>query len=240
MVDSPSSNNPRILVQGLVKRYRYQTVLNQLDLTLQDDSLCILVGENGAGKTTLLRIMASFAKPDEGEIHFDVFASSLAPSLRQHIGYIGHQSMLYGSLSAFSNLMHYARLYQLPKPAEIVHTSLSSAGLTALKDKPVRNLSRGIQQRLSIARALLHNPSILLMDEPYTGLDFEAAACLDETFIQLRRPGRIILVADHQPQRMFPFATHMAWLNEGKISHHLPINQINGHPALEQFLRGIK
>ena len=240
MVDSPSSNNPRILVQGLVKRYRYQTVLNQLDLTLQDDTLCILVGENGAGKTTLLRILASLARPDEGEIHFEGFSASIAPSLRQHIGYIGHPSLLYGSLSAFSNLMHYARLYQLPNPEEVVHTSLSSAGLTALKDKPVRNLSRGIQQRLSIARALLHNPAVLLMDEPYTGLDFEAAAFLDENFTQLRRPGRIILVADHQPQRMFPFASHIAWLNDGKISHFVAINQIVEHPALEQYLRGIK
>jgi heme exporter protein A len=215
-------------------------VLNQLDLTLQHDTLCLLVGENGAGKTTLLKILASLVKPDEGEIHFEGFSSSISPSLRQHIGYIGHQPMLYGSLSAFTNLMHYAHLYQLTNPAEAVRASLDSAGLATLKDKPVRNLSRGIQQRISIARALLHNPSVLLMDEPYTGLDFAAAASLDETLTQLRRPGRIILVADHQPQHMFSFASHLAWLNDGKISHFVPINQISEHPALEQYLRGIK
>ncbi|MFN2305236.1 MAG: ATP-binding cassette domain-containing protein [Anaerolineales bacterium] len=239
MVDSPSSQAPCILVQGLVKRYRYQTVLNQLNLTLQDDTLCILIGENGVGKTTLLRILSSLTRPDEGKIFFEGLPSSEGPPLRGQIGYIGHQSMLYGSLSAFANLMHYANLYQLPNPAESVHASLASAGLASLKDKPVRNLSRGIQQRLSIARSLLHNPSIILMDEPYTGLDFEAAASLDETLTQLRRPGRIILIADHQPQRMFPFASHLAWLNDGKIVHYVPINQINDHPELEHFLRGI-
>lgn len=239
MTNLPVSSPARIEIIGLVKRYQFQPVLNHLSLTIEDGDFCVVVGANGAGKTTLLRILATLVRPDAGQVRLCEELSTEILSARRKIGYVGHQPMFYMDLTAIENLEHYAQLYQLSDPVERVIAGIQSAGLMAHRQKPVRIFSRGMQQRLSIARALLHDPSILLLDEPYTGLDQEAALFLDQTLSDLHCAGRVILVAAHRPQRMIPFATHVAWLKGGVISHHLPTERLSEAPNLEQTIMEI-
>lgn len=229
----------QIAVFELVKKFHYQPVLDHLSITLSDGDFCVLVGANGAGKTTLLRILATLVRPDSGEITVDGEWLGSRPSLRKRIGYIGHQTMFYHDLSALENLLHYARLYQIPLSKEQAHQGVRQAGLKKHQHKPIRAFSRGMLQRLSIARALLHEPDILLFDEPYTGLDQEAAVSLDQQFKRLHQPGRVILLAAHRPQRLIPFASHIAWLKDGKISHHLPMSRIGEAPDLLAYLQEV-
>jgi len=227
-----------IEISNLVKHYHHQNVLDHLQLTIKMGDLCVLVGDNGAGKTTLLRILASLIRPDQGEIRLINNTENENSSYRGKIGYLGHQSMFYNDLTAAENLRHYAELYQIPNAREAADASIQSVELTGFKDNPVRTFSRGMQQRLSIARALLHHPSILLFDEPYTGLDQKAANFLEAQLQNLHQPDKIILIAAHRPQRMLSFATHIAWLQKGKISHHIPIDQISDFPDLQDYLWG--
>lgn len=225
----------RIEARGITKHYRHQPVLNDLSLTVENGELCVLVGANGAGKTTLLRIIASLTRADAGEIILGNINDPM--NARRAIGYVGHQPMFYLDLSAAENLFHYARLYQLPDVDAAVANGLKSAGLEPHQDKSVRALSRGMQQRLSIARALLHSPTILLLDEPYTGLDQEAAQFLDHELQSLHQPGRAILLAAHRPQRLISIASHIAWLKDGLIVQHLPVERLSESPQLEDYLR---
>ncbi len=227
----------KIRIQGLVKSYHHQPVLDHLSFDLAKSEFCVLVGANGAGKTTLLRILASLNRPDDGKIWVDDFLMPANPQIRRMFGYVGHQTMFYQDLNAVENLGHYARLYHLDNSEQLIHEGLRTAGLQKHLSKPVRTFSRGMQQRLSIARALLHKPSVLLLDEPHTGLDHESASMFDQLLSDLNQRGCTILLAAHQPQRLLPIATHLAWLNEGKIAQHMPVSAIDNHPHLHQFLR---
>jgi heme exporter protein A len=223
-------------VRGLSKRYNLQAVLNDLSLTIDDGSLCVLVGSNGAGKTTLLRLIASLARPDAGFVAIHGQALRNNAPLRRQIGYLGHQTLFYSDLNAQENLTHYARLYELDNVPERVAEGISSVGLTTHQNKPVRTYSRGMLQRLAIARTLLHDPVILLMDEPYTGLDKEAAQVLDAQLRGLHRPDRALLIAAHHPQRLLAFASHVAWLKEGRIAQHQAVDQLAETPELQHYL----
>lgn len=226
----------QIEVIGLVKKYHYQPVLDELSITLADGDFCVLVGANGAGKTTLLRILATLVQPDAGQITLD---GDWPGSHRQRVGYLGHQPMFYHDLSAVENLIHYARLYRCPRPSQRVQEELRLAGLVKVRNQPVRNFSRGMMQRLSIARALLHNPDVLLLDEPYTGLDSEAAHALDRRLAELHQPGRVILLAAHRPQRLIPLASHIAILKNGKITHHQPTTDLAAETDLQATLQEV-
>lgn len=234
------TDQTEITINELCKRYNTQPVLDRLALSVAGNELCVLVGANGAGKSTLLRILAALIRPDSGEINLNGKSLYEAPSLRQKIGYLGHQTLFYGDLSARENLLHYARLYQLSYPDEIIRERINESGLAFHQDKPIRTYSRGMQQRLAIERALLHDPSILLLDEPYSGLDQEAAESLDERLRRLHEQGRTLLIAAHRPQRLLTFTTQIAWLREGKIAKKVPVSQLSEAPDLSRYIREIK
>jgi heme exporter protein A len=229
----------RIEIHDLVKRFHHQPVLNHLSLRINDGDLCVLVGDNGAGKTTLLRILAGLVRPNHGTVTICGADPISDHPLRQAIGYVGHQPMFYQDLAALENLAHYARLYQVRDIQSTITQSIQAVGLTPYQGQPVRTLSRGMQQRLSLARALLHQPSILLFDEPYTGLDQAAAAFLDDTLRGLHTPGRTILLTAHRPQRLLTIASHVAWLKGGVIHQHLPIDQLEKSPELARYLQEV-
>lgn len=237
MTETTAPDSPRIEIRGLSKQYHFKPVLDGLHLTVNSGDLCVLVGANGAGKTTLLRILASLVRPDAGEVIAGGYALSDGGPYRRQIGYLGHQSMLYSDLNAVENLNHYARLYQLADVPDLVIRSIASVGLTQHQNKPVRTYSRGMQQRLAIARTLLHNPSVLLLDEPYTGLDPEAAQFLDDRLRLLRDPDRAILIAAHRPQRLLSIASHVAWLREGRIAQYLPVARLGEDQALRAYIQ---
>jgi len=237
---SPQTGAVTIEIHNLTKRYNTQPVLNNLSLTIANGEFCVLVGANGAGKTTLLRILATLIRPDSGEVQINGIPISSDPTLRQKIGYLGHQSLFYGDLNARENLLHYTRLYQLPNSEETIRQSIEAAGLTLQQHKPLRTYSRGMQQRLAIERSLIHNPALLLLDEPYTGLDQEAAEGLDERLGRLSMQGCTLLIVAHRPQRLLKTASHIAWLRDGRIHQKTPVGQLFKNPDLDRYIREVK
>lgn len=238
---STETSNPDSWIEiiDLTKRFHHLPVLNCLALTIHDGECCLLVGDNGAGKTTLLRIIAGLTRPSQGQVTLCGAFAAGDPQLRRRIGYVGHQSMFYQDLTASENLHHYARLYQVNNARTAVLEALERDGLSRHQHQPVRTLSRGMQQRLSLARATLHNPIILLLDEPYTGLDQTAAKALDATLQNLHKPGHAILIAAHRPQRLLKITSHIAWLRDGAIYQHLPVDQIHRTPDLQRYLQEV-
>lgn len=208
-----------IKVNGLRKQFGLNPVLRGVDLHVRPQEFVTLVGSNGAGKSTLLRIIATLSRPTAGEVRVGGWLlPSQAGRVRRHIGLVSHHPLLYGDLSAAENLEFYARLYQLPDAEERVTVGLRVVGLLGRRRDPVRTFSRGMIQRLTIARATLHEPDVLLLDEPYTGLDQEAAALLDELLRQQADKGRTILMITHDLVHGLQLCDRIAILNRGKIA----------------------
>lgn len=178
-----------------------------------------LLGPNGAGKTTLLRILASLAKPSVGNVRV---AGLLLPAdaqvLRAEIGLLAHQPLLYGDLSAEQNLNFFAQLYGLIDAEQRVNDLLGQVGLASRRRDPVRIFSRGMQQRLAIARSILHNPKVLLLDEPHTGLDPESAESINALLHKLVNDGCSILFTSHDLAKAAELADHVEVLAGGRLT----------------------
>jgi len=173
------------------------------------------VGPNGAGKSTLLRILAGLARPSGGGVTLRGTAPGREPASRRAIGLLSHQSHLYDDLSAAENLAFAARLYGVPDPEGTARARLAALGLAERADEPVRRLSRGLLQRVAIARALLHAPTLLLLDEPFTGLDPQATSQVTTMLrTELLRGAAVVLVS-HEVREAWPLATHAHALIRG-------------------------
>jgi len=169
-----------------------------------------VVGPNGAGKSTLLRLLAGLARPSAGSIALDGVPLTSNSALRRSIGLLSHQSHLYDDLSAIENLAFAARLHRLAgDPTGMARRRLAALGLTERLDEPIRNLSRGTVQRLAIARALLHGPRLLLLDEPFTGLDPAAADQVSDLLRSERRTGKGLVLVSHDVHESWELATHL-------------------------------
>jgi heme ABC exporter ATP-binding subunit CcmA len=178
-----------------------------------------MIGRNGAGKTTLLRTIAGFSRPGKGKI--EIFGTQPRETeTRRSMGYIGHGISVYDELSALENLTLYAKLYQLPDPKRAAMQWLERTGLERVKDGLVREFSRGMRQRLAVARAFLHEPRVLLLDEPFTALDDRAIAVLQTVLREALASGKTIVMSTHQLREALELATHVALLNRGKVAFH--------------------
>ncbi|MEX2210878.1 MAG: ABC transporter ATP-binding protein [Gaiellaceae bacterium] len=186
-----------IRARGLSKRYGPKRVIQGLDLDVPAGGFVVVTGPNGSGKTTLLRLVAGLVAPSAGEL--DVAAH------RARIGFLAHEPLVYRELSALQNLDLYGRLYRIPERRERIGMLLERFGLWESRREPVASLSRGLQQRLALCRTLLHDPELLLLDEPFNALDAEGAELLDGELAGLR--GRTFLVATHDPGRLAQLAT---------------------------------
>jgi len=207
-----------IKVRQLVKNFGPHPVLRGVDLRVQRGEFLTLLGPNGAGKTTLLRIIATLSRPTAGEVRVGGWSlPKFADRVRPHLGFISHHPLLYAELTAEENLRFFARMYALPEPARRIAEVLDAVGLTARRNDPVGEFSRGMQQRLSIARAILHRPEVLLLDEPYTGLDQDAAAMLDEVLRSVATAGRTVVMTTHNLARGLANCDQVAILSRGKI-----------------------
>jgi heme exporter protein A len=209
-----------IEIRRLTKAFGSHTVLRDVSLTVGDGEFLTLVGPNGAGKTTLLRIVATLSRPTEGEVWLDGWnlADGVAEA-RRRIGFISHQPLLYGDLTAVENLRFFGRLYDLSGPSKRLDEVLAQVGLLERRRDPVRTFSRGMQQRLAIARAILHQPAVMLMDEPYTGLDQEAAAMLDQVMRIVGAASRTVLMTTHNLDRGLAMSDRVAILSGGRLVH---------------------
>ena len=187
-----------ITARRLGKRYGDKRVLRGVELDLQRGGFLVVTGPNGSGKTTLLRMCAGLALPSEGELTVEAG--------RAEIGYLAHEPLVYRELTALENLDLYGRLYRVPERRERIGMLLERYGLWEVRRDRVASYSRGITQRLALCRVLLHDPSLLVLDEPFTALDEEGAALLDGQLAELRAE-RTLLVSTHDPARVEPLAT---------------------------------
>jgi heme exporter protein A len=187
-----------IRARGLEKRYGDKRVLRGIDFDLAPDGFLLVTGPNGSGKTTLLRLCAGLAAPSAGEL--DVQAE------RGRIGFVGHEPLVYRELTAFENLELYGRLYRVAERRERIGMLLERFGLWDARHERTSLYSRGMLQRLALCRALLHEPELLVLDEPYSGLDDDGTALLDRELEELRPRGTFV-VATHEPAQIERFAS---------------------------------
>ena len=204
---------------NLTKTFGNRRVLRGLSLSIAPGEIVSLIGVNGAGKTTLLRILSDLMRADVGLVQFNNVRTQSDPiAYRRQIGVVLHAPMLYANLSARENLHFFSRLYQLPHAKERADELLRLVNLSSRADDLVRTYSRGMQQRLSIARALLHDPACLLLDEPYTGLDQDSAEIF-ESLIQLASSaGKLVLLATHDLDKACRASTRIDLLHQGRIA----------------------
>jgi heme exporter protein A len=193
--------------------------LNRVTLKASSGEIVALLGPNGAGKSTLLSLAATLMNPSSGSIQYGQDnARDSGAALRGRIGLLGHDLYLYTELSAAENLMFFARLYGLTSVDHRVDAAIEQAGLVERRDEPVGSFSRGMRQRLAIERALLHDPRLVLLDEPFTGLDDAAAAALRSRLEGLRAAGAIVLVATHDLEAIESVIDRAVMLQAGRLT----------------------
>jgi heme ABC exporter ATP-binding subunit CcmA len=213
----PSSDGPLLQARGLCRSFGRVRVLRDVDLTLHAGEAVAVAGPNGAGKTTLLRLLAGLMRPSGGEIL--VLGRLLrreGHDARRAMGLVSHQSLLYDDLTLLENLTFAARLYGVPRPRETALEALEAAGLGARADESPRRLSRGLAQRAAIARAMLHRPRILLLDEPFTALDAVSAERLREELRRRLAEGMGLVIVTHHLGEVWEVANRVAVMVEGK------------------------
>lgn len=208
-----------IEVKKLVKRFGMKNVLSGVDFSAQPGEFVVLLGPNGAGKTTFLRILASLSRPSMGQVTVAGFSlPAQAAAVRQRLGVVSHMPLLYGDLTAEENLQFYGRMYNIPTMNERIGNVLDLIGLSARRRDMVRTFSRGMQQRLAIGRAVLHDPDVMLFDEPYTGLDQDASEMLDDVLKNVAAAGRTVVMTSHDLARAEELGTRFDILTRGVIS----------------------
>jgi len=211
---------PAVIASSLVKRFGggRRAAVAGIDLTLHAGECLALFGPNGAGKTTLLRLIAGLLKPTAGSVRVQGIDVRRDARARANVGLISHQSMLYTPLTALENVEFTARLYGLPNPRAAARAALESIHVLDRADTPVRTLSRGLQQRVSIARATVHGPTVVLLDEPYSGLDEAGGAALTGLLQSLRARGATLVVVTHNVGEGLALASHAAIMTEGTFA----------------------
>ena len=208
-----------ITVKKLVKRFGLKTILRGVDFEVQPGEFVALLGPNGAGKTTFLRILSSLSRPSLGDVMIAGYKlPHEAAQVRARLGVVSHLPLLYGDLTADENLRFYGRMYNVPDLELRITEVLEMVGLQARRRDLVRTFSRGMQQRLAIGRAVLHDPDVVLFDEPYTGLDQDASSMLDEVLKTVAAKGRTVVMTSHDLARAEDLATRFDILSRGVIS----------------------
>jgi heme exporter protein A len=226
-----------VTVSSLTKRFGPQRALAGVDLELRAGSMCAVLGPNGAGKSTLLGILSTLMRQTSGEVVYraeDGAGVLDGEELRRQIGVLAHSAFVYGELSGVENLLFYASLYDVADGAARAAALLAQVGLDErARHRAARTYSRGMLQRLALARAMLHDPRLLLLDEPFTGLDRAGAAALSATLAEAKRGGRIMLVITHDLEAIGGFVDHVAILRAGKLAYEARDEQGFGYEALK-------
>lgn len=208
-----------ITVRNLYKRFGLKTVLRSLDFEVKPGEFVALLGPNGAGKTTLLRILSSLSRQSHGEVSIAGYRlPAQASAVRRRLGVVSHLPLLYGDLTAEENLLFYGKMYGISALAQRVMEVLVLVGLADRRRDLVRTFSRGMQQRLAIGRAILHDPDVMLFDEPHTGLDQDACTMLDSVLSEIAARGRTVVMTSHDLARTADLATRFDVLSRGVIA----------------------
>lgn len=217
MADALANEPLALEVKKLTKVFGDRKALDNVSFSLPQGAFLSIFGPNGAGKTTMLRMLSTLARPTSGTIRvMGIDAKEDPDKVRDHIGLISHNSMLYPDLTAMENMMFVARLYGVVDPEARVRELLRAVELDHRRFDSVRTFSRGMTQRLSIARALINDPDVVFLDEPYAGLDPHAVEIFDELIASLRE-GRTFVMVSHDLQKGFAACTHVMMLARGRV-----------------------
>ncbi|HYK91357.1 MAG TPA: heme ABC exporter ATP-binding protein CcmA [Acidobacteriota bacterium] len=221
-----------IEVHALAKYFGRFSALRDLHLTVREGEFIALFGRNGAGKTTLLRILAGLSRPSSGEVRIGTPHNLTPRAARGAMGYLSHNTALYADLTALENLRFFARLMDVhARDADLIER-IARVGLSGRESEPVRNYSRGMQQRLAIARAFLHDPSILLLDEPFTGLDQHGTHFLKGYLTDSHARGKTCVMAIHDAPLGYELADRLVVIEKGVAALDVRKSDV----TLEQFM----
>lgn len=206
-------------IEHVWKFYGDYPALRDITFQVEHGAVLVLLGRNGAGKTTLLRILAGLSRPTRGKV--TLFGQEVRDtSTRTRVGVLGHGIAVYDELSALENLQLFGRFYGVEEAEKKARYWLERTGLERAGDARVREFSRGMRQRLAVARAFLHDPSLLLLDEPFTALDDRAIAVLQDVIRSAKAEGRTIIMCTHQLREALELATHVALISRGRLAFH--------------------
>jgi len=226
-----------IEVRNLIKLFGIKRVLRGVNFYAGEGEFVALLGPNGAGKSTFLRILASLLRPSSGDVRIAGYRlPGQAAFVRAHLGVVTHQPLLYGDLTAEENMIFYSRIFGITSFKNRVDEVLDLIGLSSRRRELVRTFSRGMQQRLSIGRAILHDPDVILFDEPHTGLDQDACDMLDKILREVAVRGRTIVMASHDLSRIEALANRFDVISKGVITASAERDSFNGN--LLDFYRG--
>ena len=216
------SSSEIVVADGLVKQFGRFAALRGVTAQFESDKLYVIIGDNGAGKTTLLRTIAGLAQQTRGTI--SVLGSTEIKDVRAQIGYMAHPSLLYDEMTGIENLIYFARLYGVPdaRCREVVVAVKLDPDL----ERPVGQYSQGMRQRMSLARAILNDPKLLLLDEPFSNVDINSAKEMTVLLANMRDQGKTIFVVTHQPGLLESIADEFVWMEAGKIIRRTPHLQV--------------
>jgi heme exporter protein A len=225
-----------VRVEEVRKIFGRQVALGGVSFALQPGRTALLVGPNGAGKSTLLAILSTLSRPSSGEVRYGEHDHAYAERhLRGRIGLLAHTPMLYERMTGRENLLFFARMYGVPEAAAAVSRYLTRVGMENAADRPVSQLSRGMAQRLALARALLADPDLLLLDEPFTGLDREAVGLLRDELEAARAAGRLVLVVTHDLEAVDGLCGHLLVLRGGRLAVEQAESALSSRRILELY-----
>jgi heme exporter protein A len=227
---------PAIEAEGVGFSFGALRVLRGVSLWVEEGAVLSVFGPNGAGKTTLLKILAGLLKPETGKVRIEGIELGQDPArFRKSIGVISHHPYVYPRLSGRENLEFYGRLYGLKDPRTEARRILEDMGLTPVMDREVSTYSRGMLQRLAVGRALLHRPRVLLLDEPFTGLDQQARERLETLLSTLRDGERTVLLTTHDVGGGLGLADRVAVLANGSIAIEMPTTGLDDGAFLDRY-----
>lgn len=220
LTDNQQSAGYAIRARGLTKLYGDFPALQNVNLDIREGEFVAVLGRNGAGKSTLLKLLAMLTRPSLGTLVIGgVDRDGDRDQVRRRLGMLGHDTFLYDELTAEENLLFYATLYQVAQANSAVQRTLVTVGLEPFRKELVRNFSRGMRQRLTIGRMFLHDPDLLLLDEPFNGLDDRAVVLLENMLLEAHRRGKTILLCTHQLELALKLATMLLIIDRGKIAY---------------------
>ena len=241
MVINPIQNPLAIEIQGLNKKFGRISILHNLDLKVEWGQVLTILGPNGSGKTTLIKILSTLSQADSGRILIsgrNVMKDG--KNIRRILGVVSHNNFLYDSLSVHENLRFYGRIFNLSQLEYRIKEVTTLMGVSQQLDQRVGTLSHGTRKRIDIARAILHKPSIILMDEPESGLDQEALTMLENIMNETVDPVRTIIKTTHNLERGLIVGHQVAILSEGKVTYHNSINKTDISAIKDTYLKHTK
>lgn len=235
-----NSQIPEIRMVDVRKTFGQFHALSGVSCTFKAGELTLIMGPNGAGKSTMLSILSTLSRPTSGEVFYGDWRHRYFESHGRHrIGLVAHSPMLYPQMSPRENLLFFARLYRVNDPAETVESWIIRLRLHHAATKPIQQLSRGTVQRVALARALLPDPYLLLLDEPFTGLDQEAIACLTHEIQSAVHAGKIIVLITHDPSAIDGQSSHLVLLDKGRIGADIYETNISASRIQEHYRNNI-